>query len=419
MQKKIYAMGLDIYTDFSSISYLESLDGQPVAFGSGEESGKYVIPMALYKRRKTGDWLIGDDAMFAWENEAQDKEELITSAFTLYEKGQKKYVYGQEYDGENLLKIYLKELYMKVMQQLEIEGIQHLVITAENVDKKFIATMRDFFLQENIDDIRFLNHAEAFGYYVRNSKKELWVNDVTLFHLDKNQFVCQNFTRRKEKEKSTIIIKEQNLTDIISYDMLKNPVSAQVADEKFYQYLVDDYKKHIVSCVYFTGIGFYENWYQRSIQEICKKRRAFKGFNLYAEGACASMLMCRDTSITMFCKGRTWYEVGVYLEDGDDGKEHRLSEAAVNWNEAGSAVILIPDGIEVLRLSIRSVFQKNPEILEIDLQELPIRTDKTMCIGVSLEYEDDETFVVTVEDLGFGELIPSTGAMIRRKISLQ
>lgn len=421
MQKKIYAMGIDIYSDFSSISYLETSAGQPMSLGFGEDNGKYVIPMTLYKRKSTGEWLIGDEAIFASENEEDGKADLVTSVFDIYLNEQKKYVQGQEYKGKELLEIYLQILYGKIQDSLELMKVERLVITAEEIDGRFVADIREIFgkLEPNADRLQFISHREAFAFYVLNCKKELWANDVTLFHLDKKHFVCQTFIRRKEKDRSTIIVREEDLTDVISYEMLKNPVSAQLADEKFCQYLVEDYKSHIVSCVLFTGVGFYENWYQQSISEICKKRRAFKGFNLYAEGACASVFLEQNPNVKVYCEGRTQFEIGIFLNDDSGQDIYKMSDAAINWTEAGNLAEFILDDAEWVDLSIRSAFQKEAERLRIDLGELPLRKDKTMCVEVGLEYEDSNTFIITVKDMGFGDLFLSSGAVIKRKISLQ
>lgn len=420
MQKKIYAIGIDIYSEFSSISYLESSKEQPVTVGFGEDNGKYVIPMTLYKRKTTGDWLIGDEAVFA--SEAEDSRgELVTSVLELYLKEEKKYVQGEEYEGLELLKIYLQVLYKKVQELLDFTQADTLIVTAEEWNLRFVRDIKDIFEQPEtgIGKIRFLNHREAFAYYVLNCKKELRANDVTLFHMDRNHFVCQTFTSRREKEKNTIIVTEEDLTGMISYEMLKNPVSAQVADEKFCRYLVEDYKTRIVSCVLFTGVGFYENWYQKSINEICKKRRAFKGFNLYSEGACISVVPEKNQDTKIYCDGRTWFEIGLYLDEESGQNVYKMSGAAQNWIEAGNSAEFILDDIEWVDLYIRSKFQKEDERLRIELKELPLRKDKTMCVEIGLEYENGNTFILTVKDKGFGDLFPSSGAVMKRKVSLQ
>lgn len=420
-QKKIYAMGMDVYSEFSSVSYLEKPGAEIQSLGLGEENGKYVIPMTLYKRKTTGDWLIGDEAVFASENEEGGSEELVLSVYDLWLDGQKKYVQGQEYEGSELFTIYLQVLFGKVQEILGFSKVERLVVTAEELDRSFVAGVQEIFANPDmaVDRLQFITHREAFAYYVLGCKKELWANDVTLFHLDKRHFVCQNFTRRKEKEKNTVVVREEDLTDMISYEMLKNPVSAQVADDKFCQYLREDYQSHIVSCVLFTGVGFYEDWYQKSIGEICKKRRAFKGFNLYAEGACQSVLLEENPNVKVYCDGRTQFEIGIFTDNDSMQEVYKLSDAAVNWTEAKGQAEFILDDTEWIDLSIRLPFQKETERLRIELSELPLRKDKTMCVEVRLEYEDSQSFILTVKDMGFGDLFPSSGAVLKRKISLQ
>ena len=65
-------------------------------------------------------------------------------------------------------------------------------------------------------------------------------------------------TVRREKNKSTVFVEEEDLSGLAKYTRLTSEKLIQEADEAFLQYLKEDYKTHIVSSVFFTGIGFYE-----------------------------------------------------------------------------------------------------------------------------------------------------------------
>jgi hypothetical protein len=419
-KKEICTVGIDLSDHFSSVSYMETGEVRPVSMSVSADDGKYVIPMNLYRRKLTNEWLIGDEAAFAAGHEKDGKDFFADSVFAIYRKNQIKYLGEQEYDGAGLFREYLFALYQKAKELLGFSEDVHLVFTAETMDFGLVSFLGETFLKLGFpkEQLHFMNHTEAFVSYVLCEKKELRANDVTLFSLDEHQFVCKNMTRRRMKNKSIIFVEEQDLSGLVQYAALKTEAQRQEADEKFSSYLREDYRTHIVSSVYFTGIGFYENWYPKSIAEICRKRRAFKGFNLYAEGAAAGRTK-RPEQIDLYCEGRTLVSVSILRLVKGTEEEFLLSPYGVNWTEAGAEAEFILNETEKLELVLENPFQKEKEILEIDLKEIKPRTDKTMCIDVQILFESPQVFDVIVEDRGFGDFIKSSGRRITKRISLE
>ena len=419
-EKKIRSIGIDLSSEFASIAYLEIGSSFPVSMSIIADDEKYVIPMILYKKKNMDEWLIGDEAVFASKNEVYGKENLVEQVFLIYKKGEVKYIEGKEYSGEELLKKYVMLLYNKARHMIGFSETDRVVFTAENLDAGLVYTIRQIYkeLEGASGQLSIISHTEAFAYYVVCNKRELWANDVSLFFMDKDKFFCQTMTTRKEKNKSTIFVEEEDLSGLVKYSRLTSEKLIQEADEAFYQYLTEDYKTHIVSSVFFTGVGFYENWCKKSLSEICKKRRAFKGFNLYSDGAAASVLQEGRADFTLYCQNRTLVNIGIVRIENGSEQNYVLSKAGVNWTEAGKRAEFLVDHTDCIKLVITSPFYSGQQILEIGLEDFPDRRDKTLFLEISLAYENENNFEVTVEDKGFGELFKSSGKVIKKRISL-
>jgi hypothetical protein len=138
--------------------------------------------------------------------------------------------------------------------------------------------------------------------------------------------------------------------------MLATQKTKEDADKRFSEYLFADYRSHIVSSVYFTGMGFYDDWYQKSINEVCRKRRAFKGFNLYSDGAAAAVLY-EDKDSNLYCEGRTVVNLGIVIEREEKKEDYILLQAGESWTKKSEAVRLILDHTDELELVITSYGQ--------------------------------------------------------------
>lgn len=418
-EKRLQSIGIDLSPDFASVAYLEEGSTLPVSMSVRADDKKYIIPLVLYKKRNMSEWLIGDEALFASENEPNGRENLAGQLFLMYEKKEVAYIEDREYSGEELLKKYILLLFDKIAAITGFLDAETIVFTTEKLDADFVRTIRQIYRELNIDGrLCLLSHTEAFASYVLCNKRELWANDVSLFFMDKHKFFCQTMTVRREKNRSTVFVEEEDLSGLAKYTRLSSEKQIQEADEAFLQYLKEDYRTHIVSSVFFTGIGFYDNWCKKSLAEICKKRKAFKGLNLYSDGAAASVLLEKRTDFTLYCRGRTLINIGIVSVENGEEKDYLLSKAGVNWTQAEKKAEFLVDSTDCINLVITSPFYPGRQILEISLEEFPNRRDKTMFLELSLIYENENNFEVTVEDKGFGDFFPSSGKIIRKRISL-
>ena len=86
-----------------------------------------------------------------------------------------------------------------------------------------------------------------------------------------------------------------------------------------------------------------------------------------------------------------------------------LLEAGNNWYESKASCELILDHTEELVFVVGTMGETEKKRMSMNLPDLPKRPNKTTRLSVSLQYISRKECRITVKDLGFGEMFPSTG----------
>ena len=179
----------------------------------------------------------------------------------------------------------------------------------------------------------------------------------------------------------------------------------------------------MVSTVFLLGDGFKESWMKESLKFLCRNRRVFQGNNLYSKGACYGM---RER----INPGREWQEY-VYLGDeklksniglralrqGEDSY-FAVLDAGTNWYEAFSEFEIILEEGNTVEFVITPLTGGNVTNRSVSLDGLPERPGRTTRLNVQVEMASVNQAVVTVSDLGFGELFKSSGKAWTRTITV-
>ena len=186
----------------------------------------------------------------------------------------------------------------------------------------------------------------------------------------------------------------------------------------------NDFKSHIVSAVFLTGIGFYEeDWIDKSLPVLCNKRRVFKGHNLFVKGACygimEKMQLINSSNYLFRCTGRTYVNIGIMVEHGDRELQLNCSKAGVSWYEAGAIVDCILDNTKAVVLVVTNPITKFSKNITMDLSEFPDRPNKTTRVEITIAYKNEYQCSVLVKDKGFGELFESSGKCVRNNINIE
>lgn len=201
---------------------------------------------------------------------------------------------------------------------------------------------------------------------------------------------------------------------------LVNPIEASLRelpeerDEDFYKFIKETLGTELYSSIQMNGEGFDQEWAVKSVKLLCyQKRKVFYGNNLFAAGACGAGA---EKCIHRRLKGYRY--LGSSLVVKDIGMEMRvmgapvyypLLEAGTNWYECKASCELILDNTEELVFVVGTMGETEKKRMGMLLPGIPKRPNKTTRISLKLQYISRKECQITVKDLGFGEMFPSSG----------
>lgn len=414
-----YAIGIDIATDYSQISYIAKDMSEPQSISTIPGETKYLIPTLMYKIKNSDDWYIGDKAKLK-SYEDNDESYTVRNLLDRIYTGEELSIDGMVYTGTRLLAIYIEKLFDEARYLENVEKSLYITVTVEKNDKVIIDAIYEALKELGYERecIGVLSHTESFVYYAINQKKELWTNDVALFDFNSDHFSYRKMTISRNSVAPTINIIESDYSNYIDMSYLETEAGKRSADEKFTKIIDNEFYKQIISTVYLTGVGFYADFADNSLVELCSKRRVFKGYNLFVKGACYDALERysgkNQCEFIIQCEGRTKANIGLVINDGEKDATIALSNAGSSWYEAGARAECILDGAKSIELVVASSDGRVVRHIQVDLSEFPDRPNKTTRVGISMSYRDNNnTFDVAVKDLGFGDIFKATNMLIR------
>lgn len=409
MSKAIHAVGIDLTDEYAQISYILSGETEPQSLTVNPEEKSYLIPASLYYRKENDTWYAGDEAVF---NSETDKRAA--------------YAFDRDikYDRDKMTR-YLGLLIRLLKETLnaDIEGV--ICVSEEDSDLDSTGCIYSAMKNLGYDDegMRVINHDEAFIYYTINQKRELWVNDVLLFDFTKKHFKYRRFHEIKGKTPSVITVSCEDHSKDIYYKLIDTELGRLKADRLFTDIVLRELKNNIVCTTFLTGSGFYREWGEEAINEMCQRRKVFKGYNLYVKGACYAALKKYDNTMPkkhiFQCKGRTIADVGLIISNQGKDMVIALSQSGTNWYEAGAEAECIIDNAEGINLVIVSARDGRSYDKFINLKDFPERPNKTTRIKITLGYKNDTDFEIIVKDMGFGELFKASGITVRETVCIK
>lgn len=304
----------------------------------------------------------------------------------------------------------------------EASEIGRLVITVPSLARQEIEkTMKAAaMLGFPTDKVRLISRGESIIHYVLHQKRELWINQVQVFDFDATGFYVRKFSVQGIRLPKTVRIEEKKIGDSSWFAMAdSNPGRL---DELVLAAVQDEMRRTVVSSVYLVGEVFEKQWMKKTLPFLCERRKVFMGQNLYAEGSCYSaMKLFGRESIHDYeydCEGRTKIDIGISVVHNGRSIYMPLSTAGTYWYKASTEVECIFDRVDSVKFILIEPITKYSRNVFIEMKELPKRPNKTTRVRIEVACVGDREYLLTVTDLGFGELFPATGLKKCRRIYL-
>ena len=289
-----------------------------------------------------------------------------------------------------------------------VRNIRCFTVTTETLDDVQVDNLQKACRKLGLADDRFvlMDHEESFYYYVMTQKLETWNRSVGWYCFNGNEV-----TFRKMSMNSAVKPVLVTLAEPVKTKLREEPGER---DEDFCGFIKETLGKDLYSSIQMNGEGFDQEWAQKSVKILCyQRRKVFYGNNLFAAGACAAGA---ERFIRHSLKEYRYISNAVVLTN--IGMDMRVMgapaycpmiEAGANWYECRAYCELILDQTEELVFVVQKVGEEEKKRISMALPGLPKRPERTTRLSVKLQYISREQCQITVRDLGFGEMFPSTG----------
>jgi len=412
-------VGCDLCNDFTQISCYsyKTLEPIPICIREGEEYRP--IPTVLCVKKETKQWLFGEEAIACAQN---GEGILIDDLLTKLHSEEDVEIFQQPFSGVALLEKFLRKALILIKNYFPTEIITKLVVTTDTSNPQVVEKIYEALSQLGLekDRVEVMSHAGAYLYYALCQEKSLWVNDVGLFDFKQEGMNFYQIKVNRRTQPMTAGLYRTDFSEIINWDMLKTrkdqvPYAFQtITNTALY--------KQIISTLYFTGTGFEGGWADDIIKSLSIGRRAFYGQNLFTKGACYAakeqsgdqqlkdFLLLNDDMITS--------SIGLRVFSDTRLKEVLFTEAGATWYLVNESIEVIPEGTPELEIIIKNIMTKDVVREKVILNELPKRPDRMTRLKITLTCKDKSIGIITVRDLGFGEIYPETGIIMEFEIEI-
>ena len=405
-------VGFDLGEKVSQLCYYDRRAGEPVSLPMKVGTGQYAFPNCLSKKPGEEEWHFGLEVEYFVR---QQEEIYLDNLYEICSREKKVMVDGEERKAGELLGIFIGNALRILGVPDPVKSVSGLMITTPRLTRELVENVRDACWHMGFPRNRcFLqSYEESFYYHTLYQKGEIWSRKVGLFTFDKDEVTYSSLEMdRKTKPVQVSVKKGKHVT------LHQTPVER---DLDFYELIQESLGNEVFSSIFLVGEGFDKEWATRSVPLLCRhQRHVFYGNNLFAKGACygaKEKVEERNLKGYLYVGGDlVRINVGMEMTVFGTPAYHSLISAGVNWYEAvGDCEILLDDTRE-LTFVVTDMENSRKDRYSMKLPGLPERPPKATRLHLHLEFESAGLCRIDVEDMGFGEMYPSSGLVWYEKM---
>ena len=407
--KGVY-FGIDINSKCAVASIYKPNMEEPATISTVLGTENYTIPTCISKKYGMSQWYFGDEAI----KRAKTKEAiLVEDLYNMAVRDASILLEDTSYAAKDLLTVFFKKLFSFPGATVALEQIERLVVCVEQVSYETMELMTYITMKLGIDAKRLMliDKQESFYHYALSQKPELFLYDVALF-----DFSGQNLV-------STILKRNQNVhPQVIKLDVINHGAFADNRDLIFDDIISKTFGNNLISSVYLVGDGFDGDWMKTSLTHLCRGRKVFLGKNLYSKGACYAGFIKdggRDWPFIYIGDNDLKLNLSIRIYDDNELKFYTLIDAGQSWYDVKGECEVILDGSPEIEFYIQRPDSREAHIEVLELTDLPERENRTTRLRIIASPQSDKSVDITIMDLGFGEISPSSSKTWEHTISLK
>lgn len=420
ISKDKYVIGYDINPEFAQISYCRIDERTPETLSTITGAEEFNIPLVILRRRSTKAWVFGNEAL---EAEKDRDGGLIKNLYERALADENINVDGEIYRAEDLLLLFIKKSLGLLSVMTTPEKVMGICIATPKLDERLVNIFRKVpkLIQVPNDKLEMMDYEESFFYYMVGQESDLSKYNVLLcdsslgylniYSLEKNTFAKPNFVSVFADEHRDYKFEE------VSESVY------ELRDSKFQEIVSGFMENKIYSSVFLIGDGLAGDWLKNSLKFLCKNRRVFKGNNLFSKGACIAALekvVPSNFEEDVVYMGKGKLKIGIGLKVNTAGKDEVINvvPAGLNWYDVhGQAEVIIKD-TNVINIYIERPNGKPGAVAEFKLKDFPIRNGRISRILMDVTMTNEKIVHFKAQDLGFGEIFPSTGMIFEEDLEV-
>ena len=398
-------VGFDLGEKVSQLCYYDRKEGEPVSMPMKVGSGQYTFPNCLSKKPGEEEWHFGLEVEYFVN---QQEEIYLDHLYELCSNERTVNVDGQDRKVGELLGIFIGNALRILGVPDLVKSISGLMITTPKLTKPMVENIRVACEYMGFSRNRcFLqDYEESFYYHTLYQKVDIWSRNVALFTFDQNEVAFSKLVMDKKTKPIQVSVKRGKRVTLHQ--------DAVERDFDFYELIQESIGNEVFSSIFLVGEGFEREWAVRSVPLLCRhQRHVFYGNNLFAKGACYG---AKEKVEERNLKGYLYagndlvrLNVGMDMMVFGTPAYHSLISAGVNWYEAVGDCELLLNDTEELTFVVSNMDNTKKERYSMALPGLPDRPPKATRLHLHLEFESANRCRIDVEDLGFGEMYPSSG----------
>ena len=406
--KGVY-FGIELRESYTCVSYYQINMDSPETISTVMGANHCQIPTFLAKRRAVGQWFFGEEAKTQVKlGNALAIEDILPKAYA----NEDILIENERLKARDLLLIYIKKLLNMPGYFYANKRLLKLVIAVESLDVQVVETFAYIVSELGVtrDKLMVIDFKESFYYYTLNQRPECFLHDVVLFDYTGSELKHYYLSRNLRTTPQIVY-----LQDGVHGRLGDNP------DLEFEEIIERVFAGKIISAVYLLGDGFDGDWLKVSLQKLCHNRKVFAGKDMYSRGACYAGAVkdgVKDWPFVYIGDNELKMNLSLKVVDKRIMEYLTLLNAGDSWYEAHGECEVILDGSGEIEIWIQKPDSRDAKVEILELTDLPERDNRTTRLRISARPTSDIEAVVTISDLGFGEIVPSSNKTWEHRISL-
>ncbi|MDO4489955.1 MAG: DUF5716 family protein [Lachnospiraceae bacterium] len=402
-------IGIDLNRDGSQLCFYDRAGEEAVSVPVRAGSEQLTFPTRLCMVPAENAWYYGIEAEYFAERK---NGILLDQLYDLWEEGESIRIQEKEYTAAQLLAVFLEKVLGMVKITRPSLEVGCLMLTVPGLTRKFVGTIRQAYeilgLPKNRGCIQ--DYKESFFVHTMFQSQDVWARKTGLFEFRNGQVQFQEMELKGRTKPVTAYVNNRG----------RRPLSGnpEQKDQQLLGFIREMLGEDMYSGIFLVGEEFDQSWARESVRTLCKgQRKVFAGSNLFAKGAALSAMEKLEGS---HLKGFQYvgsdlvrYTISMELQVQGIVTVYPLIAAGGNWYDTSAEFEIILDQQEELTFLVNRMHEKARKKLVMPLPGLPKRPGRASRLRVCMEYETAGRCRIDVEDLGFGEMFPSSGKIWR------